>query len=129
MPELSTTWIDPQSGQKLERRLIGTCSYGRLHTQPNYKTSGIDLLWSGSNLSPGLNDDLKRYIARCWSDFAIAINRRLPGPHPVKLKNAPGVFWLARLPPKRYIITPRPNFGYGSALFEVHRPKMVRLAP
>ena len=43
-------WVDPSSGQELQRTLLGACSCGKLLVRPNQKTSGFDLLWNSSNM-------------------------------------------------------------------------------
>jgi hypothetical protein len=117
-----------------QRKYLGGCAFGRMFLRPNPKTSGIDLLWTGSNLSPGLDDTMNDTIRAAWHDFGMALGRKLPSaPHPVAVKGHPDIYWLCRLPPKWFEIEPRRGLGYGASLFEVGetppRPKMVRLAP
>jgi hypothetical protein len=82
-------WPDPLTGEKLERRLLGSCSSGMLVTRPARQSSGIDLYWAGADPAGQLDWQLQHTIE----------NYRRPPPGelaaalPTRIK---GLWWLCR---------------------------------
>jgi hypothetical protein len=121
-------WHDPATGRQVSRQLVGTCAYGQLAVKPNKRTSEVDLFWRSINVAvPRFDLPLEELIAACWRDLARALGCRLPDPQLVRIKALPGAYWVCRLPPKQYHVEPRQT--HGSSLFEIIRPRMIRLAP
>jgi len=120
------TWVDPQTGQRCQRRALGKCTSGRLFLRPSIE-GPADLYWSGADATGGFDYDLKMLITACWRRMAKATNKRLPTPRPLPVTDRPGVWWLCRLMPGRYLIEIRS--GSGAELHEIlpARPRIARL--
>jgi hypothetical protein len=114
--------MDAAMPPHLQRRPLGHTLYGRLLLQPAPAVAGQLLLWTGAVPDPGISEELQEFIRTCWHDHALAEGRRFPEPYLVPVKDRPELFFLARLPPKLFIVRPRRG-GIGSALFELLEPR------
>jgi hypothetical protein len=100
LPQAIEHYVDPRSGQRMQRRLIGACLSGRLLI---HRSKGVaDLLWCGDDIAGALDWLLKQMMAQ----------------EPIATRR-PGIWWLARLPlpPTAYLIDDKG--GGGSELFEL----------
>jgi hypothetical protein len=110
-------WSDPRTGRRARRQSLGYVLFGRLIVQTCDRSSGIDLLFTGSNLPLLLSPELRNLIDVSWKRLELLGRRRLPKPRPVPVTGRLNTWWLARLVPGSYTIEERSDGG--SELFEV----------
>jgi hypothetical protein len=116
--------VDPATGRRVERILMGACLAGELRLAACGKSSMVDLYWAGANPGPSIFDGrLKAVIAVSWANLALLTGRTLPPPRPIPVR--PAVWWLCRLVPGSYTVDPSP--GGGSELFELAPSKRIFL--
>ena len=63
---VAESWIDPETGARCQRIVLGKCAYGRLILNLNRRLDVVDLLWSGLSPSGGFDYALRKLIVGAW---------------------------------------------------------------